>query len=391
MIGLLWLLLACETANREEEGHEEEGHEEGAHEEEGQADQVSLSEAALVNARIVVETLQPSPLVGSGVAPARITLDSRREAHVSAVMAGQLERILVRPGDHVTAGQALATVLSPDLGEAVGAHLAASARLDVAAAKRDRVTQLLADGVSSRSQLADAEAEFTGAAAEAEAAEERLRVFGVEPASVAPAKGQHFSSRFSIKSPVAGSVLTIDAAIGRSVEPGDALFHVGNLDEVWLIADVYERDIAAIRAGSTVSFTVSAYGDERFTGTIDQVGDWLDPDSRTAEVRVIVPNADHRLKPNMFAEALLTLADAVSTEGLALPADAVQDVEGKDSVFIEIEPGQYTVRQVQTAPLADGRVVVLAGVAAGDRVVTDGAFTLKHELAKSELGEGHAH
>lgn len=349
------------------------------------ADIVTLSPTALANASLGVEALAPTPLAGTGVAPARIALDPRREAHVSAVTGGQLERILVRPGDAVSANQALATVLSPDLGEAIGAHLSAGARLEVATAKRDRVAQLLADGVSSKSQLADAEAEYTVAAAEHEAAEERLRVFGVEPASVAPKKGQHFSSRFSVRTPVDGTVLTIEAALGKSVEPGDALFHVGNLDEVWLLADVYERDLAAVKPGSAMSFTVDAYGDERFTGTVDQVGDWLDPDSRTAEVRIVVPNADHRLKPNMFAKARLSLADGPVDAGLALPADAVQTVEDKPSAFVELEPGKYAVRPVKVEPLADGRVRVLAGLAAGDRVVVDGAFTLKSELAKSEL------
>ncbi len=378
MIAFLTLVsfLACTGASPEAAEAAAEG---------GRADVISLSAAALANANLRIEPLTATALAGTGIAPARIALDPRREAHVSAVTGGQLERILVRPGDRVSAGEGLATVLSPDLGEAIGAHLSAGARLEVAAAKRDRVTQLLADGVSSTSQRADAEAEHTVAAAEHEAAEERLRVFGVEPASVVPAKGQHFSSRFSVKSPVEGTVLTIDAAIGKSVEPGDALFHVGNLDEVWLLADVYERDLASVKPGSAMSFTVDAYGPEVFTGTIDQVGDWLDPDSRTAEIRVVVPNADHRLKPNMFAKARLSLADGPVTDGLAIPADAVQTVEGKASAFVEVEPGKYAVRPVKVEPLADGRVQVIAGLAAGDRVVIDGAFTLKSELAKSEL------
>ena len=346
-------------------------------------DRLTLSPTALQNAALQVAPLSPTPLAGTGVAPARIALDPRREALVSAVTGGQIERILVRPGDPVAAGAALATVLSPDLGEAVGAHLSAGARLEVAAARRDRVAQLLADGVASASQLADAEAEHTVAAAEHEAAEERLRVFGVEPASVVPGKGQHFASRFSVRSPVAGTVLTADAALGTTVEPGAALFHVGNLDEVWLLADVYERDLAAVHRGSAVSFTVEAYGDERFYGTVDQVGDWLDPDSRTAEVRVIVANADHRLKPNMFAKARLALGSAA--EGLVLPASALQPIDGVPSVFVELQPGTFAVRPVTTAPLSDGRLQVLAGLSAGDRVVLDGAFTLKSELAKGEL------
>jgi len=358
---------------------------EAAVETEAPGDIVHLSATARQNAQLRIETLAQTPLVGTGIAPARIALDPRREAHVSAVMGGQLERILVRPGDRVLERATLATVLSPDLGEAVGAHLAALARKDAAKARQERISQLLSEGVSSRSQLADAEAEYTIAAAEAEATEERLRVFGVEPASVLPSKGQHFSSRFSIRSPIAGEVLTIDAALGRSVEPGDALFHIGNLDEVWLIAEVYERDLASVKVGSQMSFTMDAYGDEVFAGSVDQVSGWLDPESRTAEVRVVVANPEHRLKPNMFAKARLTLSEGPVLNGIALPADAVQMVAGQLSAFVEVEEGSYAVRGLRVEPLPDGRVQVLAGLAVGDRVVMDGAFTLKSELAKGEL------
>ena len=134
-----------------------------------------------------------------------------------------------------------------------------------------------------------------------------------------------------------------------------------------------------------MSFTVAAYGDELFTGTVDQVGDWLDPESRTAEVRVVVDNTGHRLKPNMFATARLALTDATVADGLALPADAVQVVEGRPCAFVEVKPGSYAARPVRAEPLADGRLHVLSGLSAGDRVVVDGAFTLKSELAKAEL------
>lgn len=172
---------------------------------------------------------------------------------------------------------------------------------------------------------------------------------------------------------------------------GDPLFHVGNLDEVWLLLDVYERSLAAVQVGAAVSFTAEAYGDELFTGTVDQIGGWLDPGSRTAEVRVVVPNPGHRLKPNMFAKARLALGGATEGEGLVVPASAVQDVEGKASVFVEEEPGRFAVVAVRTEPLPDGRLRVVSGLEAGARVVVEGAFTLKSELAKNELGEGHAH
>jgi cobalt-zinc-cadmium efflux system membrane fusion protein len=383
-LAALSLLISCG-------GPDEEHHEEG---EEGHAehgDEVVLGGTALANARLRVVELVPTALDAATTVPARITLDPRREARVSAVTAGTLERVLVRPGDPIAAGGSLGTVLSPELGAAIGDHLAATARVDVARARRERVETLRGGGFSSAAEVAEAEAEFTVAAAEAEAAEERLRVFGVSPERVRPKEGEHFSSRFAVKSPIDGEVLSIDVSLGASVASGDPLFHVGNLDEVWLILDVYERSLAQVRMGAGVSFTADAYGDEVFTGTVDQISGWLDPDSRTAEVRVVVPNADHRLKPNMFAKARLELGGEGHGEGLVIPADAVQDVEGRPSAFVQEEPGRYAVRPVRTEPLPDGRLKVVSGLEAGDEVVFEGAFTLKSELAKSELGEGHAH
>lgn len=397
MTNALWLLAACGMFGGGEE-HDEAGHdeagpdahaEEGGHE--GHGDEVVLDETALANARLVIEPVSAVALDGVVVVPARITLDPRREAQVSAVTAGSVERILVRTGDAVQAGDALASVQSPDLGQAIGVHLSASARLETARARRDRIASLQTDGFSSRSQLIDVESEFTVAVAEAEAAEERLRVFGVRPETVRPEEGKHFSSRFSVRSPIDGQVLGIDAVLGKSVSGGEPLFHVGNLDEVWLLVDVFETSIAAVKTGAAVSFTVAAYGGETFTGTVDQIGGILDPDSRTVEVRVVVPNPEHRLKPNMFAEARLALADVTGGQGIILPAEAVLEVEGRRSAFVEEAPGRFEVRKVTTEALPDGRVHVTAGLNAGDRVVTQGAFTLKSELAKGELGEGHAH
>jgi cobalt-zinc-cadmium efflux system membrane fusion protein len=394
MIAALWALLGCTSKEAEEhEGeHAEHGEHEGENgEHEGHGDEVVLSGAALANARLEVQALALVPLDGRVAVPARIALDPRREARVSAVTAGTLERILVRPGDQVKGGGALATVASPELGTAIGTHLSATAKLEAAKARRDRLSNLHAEGFSSKSQLQEAEADLTVAMAEAEASEERLRVFGVSPSAVRPEAGQHFASRFSVRSPVQGEVLAIEAPLGKSVTSGEALFHVGNLDEVWLVMDVGERHLASVHVGAQVSFTVEAYGSETFVGTVDQIGGILHPETRSLEVRVVVPNEGHRLKPNMFAHAQLALSSGSVGEGLVVPAEAVQEVEGKSSVFVEEAPGRFQVAPVRTEALPDGRLQLLEGVSPGTKVVIGGAFTLKSEFAKGELGEGHAH
>lgn len=390
MIALLgWLACGSIPADPDEHGHED--HDAPADGHEGHGEEVVLGEAALRNARLDVQPVSSVALDGRVAVPARITLDPRREARVSAVTAGTVERIGVRPGDQVKEGGSLATVVSPDLGVAIGAHLSATAKLEAIRARRDRIAGLHGAGFSSKSQLLDADAELTVAMAEAEGAEERLRVFGISPSRVRPAAGEHFASRFSVRSPVAGEVLAIDATLGKSVASGDPLFHVGNLDEVWLLLDVAENHLASIRIGAAVSFSVAAYGSEAFSGTVDQIGGLLDPTSRTIEVRVVVPNPEHRLKPNMFATAQLALSSGAVGEGIVVGADVIQEIEGRRVVFVEEAAGRFVASPVRTETLPDGRLHVLDGLHAGDRIVVGGAFTLKSELEKSALGEGHAH
>ncbi|MCA9492387.1 MAG: efflux RND transporter periplasmic adaptor subunit, partial [Myxococcales bacterium] len=135
---------------------------------------------------------------------------------------------------------------------------------------------------------------------------------------------------------------------------------------------------------------IEAWPDERFEGPVAQVGDWIEPDARTVEVRVVVDNPDHKLKPNMFATAELAV-QREAERGIVLPADAIQRIDGADVVFVEREVGHFAARPVAVAERSSERVRLSSGLTPAERVVTEGAFALKSELEKGELGEGHAH
>jgi cobalt-zinc-cadmium efflux system membrane fusion protein len=377
----------------DEKGHADEGHGEPGHQEEAEGEEheesVTLSPEALAVAALRVEPASSRSSSGSFATSARITLDPRREAQISAATAGQVDRILVRAGETVREGQTLATVVSAELGEAVAAYHTTGARREAAAARADRLRGLESQGVSSRSAVAEADAELKVAAADFEAAEERLRVLGVRPEANS---GGHYPSQFPVRSPIAGEVLAAEARVGQSVDPGASLFHVGDLDEVWLVLDVYERDLGKVGKGQEVRFAVDAWPQEVFAGTVDWVGAMVQPSSRTVELRVVVPNPGHRLKPGMFARADLGLAPHGNGETLVVvPAEAVQEFEGRSVVFVQSAPDTFAARTVRIAERHGSDVHLAEGVAAGEPVVMEGAFTLKSELAKSELGEGHAH
>jgi cobalt-zinc-cadmium efflux system membrane fusion protein len=378
----------AEEGGHAEEGHAEEGHaEEGGPAEEGHAESVTLSPEARAAAALVVQPAESRPWSGGFGTTARVQLDPRREARVGVSAEGQVERILLQPGDPVSVGSVLAEVRSPALGEAIGTYHARMADRDVALARVARLRELEASGSTSKAQLAEATAQGAGASAAYEAAEERLRVLGVSPGAL---DGEHFPSRFPVKSPVAGEVLAADVSIGEAVAPGTQLFHVGNLDLVWVVLDVFERDLSRVSRGQQVRFTVDAWPGEAFAGVIDWVGSVVEADSRTIEVRLVVDNPEHRLKPGMFGRADLGASATVGGSTVVVPAEAVQDVEGRPSVFVE-EGGAFEARAVTLGERNAVEVQVLSGIAPGEPVVIKGAFTLKSELAKAEMGEGHAH
>ncbi len=354
-------------------------------------DEVSLSPDAVAAARIVVEPAVRAHLSTEINLPARVALDPRKEAIVSAWIGGQVDGILVRAGDVVTRGQVLATVQSPELAEAVAAYVGAQARHEAADARLERLKRLEEEGVASRAQVLEAEAEHSEADGVLEAAEERLRIMGVDPAEGDPHSGQHYPSHVPVRAPIAGKVLNAQASVGRQVQPGDTLFHIGDLDEVWLMLDVYERDLPSVAVGQSVRFEVEAWPGEVFEGRVDQVGDWVEPGARTVEVRVVVPNEGHRLKPNMYAKAMLSTAGVASQQGIVLPVEATQQLEGNTVVFVQEVSGRFEARPITVVDRNSSQILVSEGVEAGEPVVVDGAFALTSELQKSELGEGHAH
>lgn len=387
---LLFTLLACGPADPHDDHHEGEHHE-GEHHDEHGPKVVELSPEAIQAARIVVAPATEGTLVQELNLPARVTLDPRKEAIVSAWISGQIDTIAVSPGDTVKKNQALAKVQSPDLGDAVAAFRTAKARDDAADARLERLQRLEADGVSSRAQVLEAEADHAEAEGALEAAEERLRILGIPLQVGDPHKGEHFPSRVPVRTPISGTVLKTDVSVGERVEPGHELFHVGDLDEVWLMIDVFERDLSAVQPGQSVRFGVEAWPGQVFEGDVAQVGDWVEPEARTVEVRVVVDNPEHRLKPNMYATANLSLEESSSLRGIVLPSSAVQPLDGSPVVFVETTPGHFTPRRVQVAEQNSQRVLLQAGLTAGESVVTEGAFTLRSEIEKSELGDGDAH
>ena len=330
---------------------------------------------------IVVEpvaTITTSGLAVTGT----ITYDANRVSHVGARTEGRVVALRAELGARVGRGQTLALLESADVGQIRAEEREAEELVKIAEENFAREKRLAAQGISSRKELLEAEAELRRMQASLRSAETRMQVLGA---------GHGTGGQFGVTAPFAGQVVARDASLGEMAGPEDTLFTVADLSRVWIELSVFERDLPRVRVGQSVAVRTAAYPDRVFQGRIVLVGSILDPQKRTVAARVEIPNADGALKPGMFANANIQVGAGGPTV-VVVPQDAIQEVEGKKVVFVPGDkPGEFRPQPVEVGdPIEGGRVTIRGGLAASTRVVTRGAFALRSELAKGEIGEqGH--
>jgi multidrug efflux pump subunit AcrA (membrane-fusion protein) len=188
-----------------------------------------------------------------------------------------------------------------------------------------------------------------------------------------------------LKAALNGVVIERNATVGELVDKSKVIYTISDPAQLWAIAEVKERDIAAVRPGQDATFTVLAYPEEKFHGKVVLVGNQVEAGSRTVEVRIAAANADGRLKSGMFAdlEIVTTILDNVLLiSDIALQTDAEEQI-----VFVALDANRFEKRTVKPGLEQSGRVQILSGVKAGEAVVTEGSFILKSEMLKGQLGE----
>lgn len=311
-----------------------------------------------------------------------ITYDANLVSHIGSRTSGRVLELRADLGDRVRSGQVLAVLESPEVGQVRSEETEAEALLEIAQENFNREKRLEEQGISSRKELLDAKADLRRAEAALRGSRERLRVLGA---------GHGKGGEFGLTSPFAGAVIERHVTRGEMAAPEDQLFVVADLSRVWVLLDIFERDLRAVRVGQQVHVTTPAFPNRQFTGRIVYLGATLDSTTRTVQARVEVPNRDQALRPGMFATATIESGDSAATVA-AIPKDAVQTVEGREVVFVRGDhPGEFRERTVVTGPPIGANLVeIRSGLAIGDSIVVAGAFMLRSELAKGEIGEnGH--
>ncbi|MEO8628922.1 MAG: efflux RND transporter periplasmic adaptor subunit [Betaproteobacteria bacterium] len=345
---------------------------------------IRLSDDEIRIAGITVEALQPQDAPEELTLTATIQANQDRLAHVAPRVAGRVVKVNVGLGAAVKRGQQLALLDSIELGEARSAYRQASSEASLAQANFKRAAQLNEEQIIAQKDFLQARYENEKTQAALRAAREKLRLLGTTPEA---APGEEGGSVFPLTAPFAGNVIEKHAILGELGDPADSLFTIADLSTVWIEASVYEKDLAKIRVGLPASITVAAYPSVSFKGRVAYLGSIMDKETRTVSARIEAANSDGRLKPEMFATAVVEIGGA-KRSALTLPEAAVVLLQGLPTIFVATPEG-FISRPVATDGNVGGRLVVKSGVAAGERVVIAGAYALKARLLKSQISDEH--
>jgi len=317
-----------------------------------------------------------------------VQANAYRETRVTPLVGGRVTAVHAQLGDHVTKGQPLAVIFSSDLAEAQMKYLTVSADLQYHAAQHNRAQKLAELGAISQQELEEAHSHFQEHHAELAAARQRLLLLGLTEAQVNALKdASQVRSEVTIPAPSAGVITARNVNMGQVVAMADSLFSVTDLSTVWVIANVYEKDFAALRTGAGVTITAPAFPGRTFRGTVSYVDPRVDPQTRTAQVRVEVANPGQALKLGMFVDVALNTPG--TQQALAVPKAALQTLGSDQIVFVSVGPGRFQMRKVQTAGEAGEYVRVASGVSEGEKVVTEGSFFLRAEMGRSAASHTH--
>ena len=307
-------------------------------------------------------------------ATGRIEIDERRTYTIAPKFEGWVEHLYVNStGQTVSRGQALFDVYSPDLVSAQREYTNATQ----GEAKLENADEETRAGMK---QLADASLA-------------RLKNWDITPGEIKQLSTGISKRSLTFYAPVSGIVLEKKAVQGMRFQPGEPLYQIADLSQVWVLADISEQDIGQVRTGSIARVNIDAYPDKSFEGKIAFVYPTLNSVTRTVQVRVEIANPQGLLKPSMFADVILPVGSRAQV--LTVPASAVIDSGVRQVVLVQLAQGRFAPRTVTLGSRSNDYVEILDGISAGEQVVTSALFLIDAEsnlkAALGGLGDHAAH
>ena len=333
--------------------------------------------------RFQVAEARQADIVALQEVPGRIEANERQVTRIGASVTGRVTEVLVEVGDRVSAGQTLARVASPELTQAQIAYLRAHSNAALAERAVERARQLFQADVIGSAELQRRESELAMARAEQRASGDQLSLLGIGQAALdlLREKGT-LQPHAAVVSTQAGVVIERKVSNGQVAQPGDPLFTVADLGNVWVVGALPEQTARTVQVGQRVDIEVPALAGRQLSGKIVYVGDTVSPDTRTVPIRTQVDNPQRDLKPQMLATMRIR-GEAVRQ--LVVPQEAVVRENERDHVYVRLADGSYRYTEVELAAAQNEQRPVLKGLSEGTPVVVQGAFHLHNERKRAEL------
>lgn len=315
----------------------------------------------------------PTEITANGT----VNPDVNRTIHVTSLGSGRVVDLKVKLGDNVEKGQTLLVISSPDLAAAMSDYQKAMADEVLSHKALDRAQMLYDRGAIAAKDLEVAQDAEDKAKVDVKTAEQHVHVLGADPA--------HPTSLIELKAPVTGTIVEQNVAGFEGVKSLDNtpnLFTIANLTEVWIVCDVFENDLGDVHMGDTAEVRMNAFPDRVFHGKVADISRVLDPNTRSAKVRIVLGNADGSLRPGMFAVA--NFRSRKLTQRVVVPSTAIMRLHDKDWIFRKESDKSFRKIMVQADGLApDGMQEIRDGVKPGDELVTN-ALEFSTEVAEKK-------
>ena len=386
LVSIAVLFLMQKSSTKEDEhGHaeaEEHADEKGHEESEEHEAAIALTAKQVTEQGIQLAVAELGPVVKSAAYPAKLVVNTDRQAHVAPAFAGHVEAVYVELGQQVSKGQALASLLVPDLVDQQASLQTEQANLELARQDYEREKKLWTEGISAKQDYQRAYNAYQQAQIQVRATRSRLSAFGAQANS---------QGRYILKAPIAGVISQKDLVVGENVQLADQLFVIDQLDQLWLEFIAPSSEFAEIVPNQNIEFKSLQTGN-LFKAQIQSLNSQADAQTGRLQVRAKVLSNAAELRPNLMVNVQLQQQQA--QQGLRILASAVQQVEGKDAVFVATQHEQKLEFMPQAVTLgarsSDGQwIEVQSGLNKGQQYAAQGSFLLKSELEKGEASHAH--
>lgn len=381
----VWWLSQKPSTNEDEHGHAEaEAH--ADKDNHGEAEEheaaIALTVKQLAEQGIQLAVVELGAVVKSTAHPAKLVVNTDRQAHVAPAFAGHVEAVYVELGQHVKKGQALARLLVPDLVNQQASLQVEQANLELARQDYEREKKLWSEGISAKQDYQRAYNAYQQAQIQVRATRARIAALGAQTTS---------QGGYVLTAPIAGVISQKDLVLGENVQLADQLFVIDQLDQLWLEFIAPSSEFADIALNQSIEFK-SLQSGNLFKAQIQSLNSQADAQTGRLQVRAKVLSHAAELRPNLMVNVQLQQQQA--QQGLRILASAVQKVEGKDAVFVAAQHEQKIEFTPQTVTLgtssSDGQwIEVLSGLEQGQQYAAQGSFLLKSELEKGEASHAH--